>query len=231
MELGLKVKGRKEMPMEVAVVKELSVEDLLIAPEGGAKPPPLQRVRDTHHAVARLVADGLKDVEVSAITGMCQSRISILKGDPAFQELLVFYSEEKRKEYVDIHRRLGLLSAEALSGLLMRLEARGDTLPTKELVSIAKLGLDRSGFGPTSKIEAKVAHFTADDLARMKQELAEVEKGNVKTLTIEGSSGFGMGGDNSAGGGTVQELFGPTGNSETGVGLRAESGPDIKEVD
>jgi hypothetical protein len=91
----VRTRGRAKKQRQVEIVRELRREDLaLLALERGIKPKPLQKIRDTHHAVARCIAEGKKDIETQLITGLSANRISILKGDPAFAELVSFYKEK-----------------------------------------------------------------------------------------------------------------------------------------
>src|SRR5262245_60849946 len=81
---------------EVEVVGEITLADLAIANgprqttyEGGFA---LKRLSDRHHAVARAIASGMQDVTIAAMFGYEPSRISLLKADPTFQELVRGYA-------------------------------------------------------------------------------------------------------------------------------------------
>lgn len=166
----------------VEVVRELEEADVLLlgVETQGSITPPVKRLNDRHHKVAQLLASGMPAVEVSAVTGMCQSRISILKNDPAFKDLLAFYQASSRSAAVDQLSRLGLLTAVAVEELAHRIEEKPEELTAKDLVSIAKLAADRSGFGPTSKQQILHAHVGPREIAELKKGLAS---GNVRFLT------------------------------------------------
>ena len=67
----IRTRGRAKKQVRVEVVRELRPEDLiLLSMERGIKPKPLQKIRDTHHAVARCIAMGKKDTETQLITGL-----------------------------------------------------------------------------------------------------------------------------------------------------------------
>lgn len=51
------------------------------------------KLREAHHAVARYVARGLPLEEVSGLTGHPVERLSALRGDSSFCELVGFYRE------------------------------------------------------------------------------------------------------------------------------------------
>jgi hypothetical protein len=110
----------------------------------GSQTPTVLELRHGHHTIARLLADGTKQVEISAITGYSQSRISILKGDPAFQELIEYYKTQKEAIYLDVHQRLGTLAITAVEELQQRMDEQPGRISNKEVREIAEMALDRS---------------------------------------------------------------------------------------
>ena len=48
----------------------------------------LQKLRDSHHIIARLLVSGLTNREVAQETGYSETRLSIIKSSPAMQELI-----------------------------------------------------------------------------------------------------------------------------------------------
>lgn len=81
-----------------------------------AAPTRVAKFRDSHHAIARCYALGLRDCEVAAQTGYSLSRLSILKSDPAFGDLIERY------------RSIGDLEHQALVNVMNRVMMRGYTL-------------------------------------------------------------------------------------------------------
>lgn len=134
-------------PVSIVKVRELNqgdLADILAPPEVGAQTPTVIELRHSHHTIARLLADGTKQVEISAITGYSQSRISILKGDPAFQELVAYYTTQKEAIYLDVHQRLGTLAITAVDELQRRLDEEPHKVSSRETREIAEMALDRS---------------------------------------------------------------------------------------
>jgi len=144
--------SRKARPTHGGAVKIAKVRDLddgdlpaiLDPPEVGSQTPTVLELRHGHHTIARLLADGTKQVEISAITGYSQSRISILKGDPAFQELIEYYRTQKEAIYLDVHQRLGTLAITAVEELQQRLDEEPHKITNREVKEIAEMALDRS---------------------------------------------------------------------------------------
>lgn len=145
---------------------ELELEDLLSPP--AVPQSRIGRIRFVHHNVAQLLARGLANTEVSRITGMCMSRISILLADPTFKELVSFYAQQTVAANVKTVERLGQLSLLASEELQARLEENPEQVSTKDLTKILAVTADRSGNGPTSKVLSSHLHMTPADLMALK---------------------------------------------------------------
>jgi hypothetical protein len=125
----------------------------------------LQKLRDSHHHVAALFARGIIQTEISAITGYTPTRLSMLQNDPAFQELVSFY-RERRGEIMDkAVERLKSLGMDALSILQEKLDENPDDFSMKELIHLLTVTMDRTGHGPTRKIENTNLNLTPGDVA------------------------------------------------------------------
>lgn len=178
-DLGLEIRtrGRRAVPVDVAVARELEPADLaLLELDRGSKPPPLARIRDSHHALARALAAGMKPAEASLVTGFSPSRISILQNDPSFQELLEFYRENLDAVYADLHRRLATLSLDAASELQERLEQHPEDLGTGQLLKLLEMTADRTGAAPPrGTVNVNVNVGLAERMEAAKERLARAK--------------------------------------------------------
>ena len=158
--------------MYAEITKDLTRADLAkgATADLGFKAPTLALIRDIHHKVAELLASGLRPIEVSRITGMSSVRISVIKNDPTFIELLKFYREGQQEEAVKDVNRLQMLSRTAVGELQSRIEERPEEMKTADVLKIAAFGADRTGHGPSTTVNQRVAVLTADDVLRLKQE-------------------------------------------------------------
>lgn len=150
-----RTRGRAAVPLEATQVRELGQDDLLaLGGEKGSTAPPLKRLAERHHALARCLASGMDPGDAGITCGYSASRVSILQADPAFQELLHFYRDDVNAQYRDLHQRLSGLAMDATEELAHRLEAElqadEKTMSVGQLLEITKLGADRTGFGPQS---------------------------------------------------------------------------------
>ena len=64
------------------------------------RPSTIQKIRDHHHKIAWMVAKGMRTNEIAAEIGYTVSRVSILKGDPAFKALVE--AKRERLEQVEL---------------------------------------------------------------------------------------------------------------------------------
>ena len=148
--------GRQPKLVEAEVVRELTASDLvLLDVERGVKPTHVKKLRDSHHKAARLIAQGLPMWDVSFHTGLTASRISVLKSDPSFQELLSLYQREvgdiSRAAFAENQQKLSALNSDAIEELHDRLIDEPEKFSQGDLVDIIKMSSDRTGLGPQSR--------------------------------------------------------------------------------
>lgn len=150
--LDLHLSGRATKVINAEVVRELTQSDLaLLATERGIQPTHLKRITDRHHALARCLATGMSATEACLVTGYTPSRVSVLRGDPSFEELIAFYQGDKAKPVLDLQDRMTSLALDATAELQERLELDPDKVSTDQLLDTIKLTADRTGHGPQSK--------------------------------------------------------------------------------
>ncbi len=141
---------------EITNIREVTRADLshLTTPRA---PVTIQTIRDNHHRIARAIASGLSNVDVAATCGISVNRVSTLKSDPSMVELIAHYravltSEWAQQDTVVEFLRSNALKAQAmLSDKLDEAAEKGEYLPTRDLLGIAELGLDRTGYGKVNK--------------------------------------------------------------------------------
>lgn len=148
---------RQSTTMQVGPIRELARSDLALLNETRPKPQ-LQSLRDNHHRVARALASGLMNTQVAALCGLTVSRVSQLLADPAFNELVAHYRALITADWTEaqdtVTEFLGSVRTKSLAMLEDKLCAAADNnefLPTRELVAMAELGLDRTGYGKVNK--------------------------------------------------------------------------------
>lgn len=138
---------RPARALSVGFKRELTEADLelILHPPGrGLEVAPMLRIKNTHHTAARLVAEGKRNIEISAITGYSPAWISSLQQDPSFKELIAYYQANKEAQFVDFHARLAALGLSTIEELQERMETHPEQFTPKELIMMGEMALDRS---------------------------------------------------------------------------------------
>lgn len=183
-------KGKLLSPLELEVLGAIDMNDLVdraAAPLPSSAAPSLAKLRQIHHEIARLLASGLSEADVAASTGYSLSRISILKSDPSFKELLAYYSARSEEVFIDVRKRLAMLGTDAVAELQDRLDFKSDSLTNTQLIEITKATLDRAGFNPVAKTESVSVLLTGEELQKMKQNLGGGNNVRVVESLSQGS--------------------------------------------
>lgn len=175
LDFGPRVKGRASVPLSLSFVRELGAADIaLLATERGVKPTPIGAIRDRHHALARVLAQGMTHTEASLVTGYDPSRISILRSDPTFIELIEQYKKVEAGLMADFMDRATTLTLTAVNRLQELLEDDEKPVSAQTALEIAKFGADRTGHAPVQKnmnLNANVG--IADRVHRARERLRE----------------------------------------------------------
>lgn len=120
-------------------------------PQEEEDPANLKKIREKHHSVARLIASaGMPQRMVAQLCGYTESYLSILINNPAMQNLIEMYRVQNGSAAAIISENLKTVGLKAVEKLHEKLDSE-DGLNNQELLQLAKLGLDRGGFGPQSK--------------------------------------------------------------------------------
>lgn len=150
-----------------ALAEVMSGVDLSDLDKPVKTPSSLKRIRDVHHRIARRVAAGKGTGEIAQELGYSMSRISILKGDPAFQQLVEVYRKRLDEIEDDIHAKLynTIVAAkmEAWEHILTRMDEQGEDMPLSEHRQTIELANNELGLSATRIITTNV------DMSRIAQ--------------------------------------------------------------
>jgi hypothetical protein len=174
-------KDLKIKPVVTCVVEGILEESdlaelMLSSPALGAEPvadddpSDLKKIREKHHSVARMVAGGLSQRMVSQLCGYSESYLSVLLNNPSMQELVELYRVQTGQAAQVVVEKLKSVGLKAIEALEAKMESEGG-LNNQELLSLAKLGLDRGGHGPSSSQHVINEQHTYDyaELAKMNE--------------------------------------------------------------
>lgn len=186
MGLGLRTTGRATKALSAEVERELDECDIAsLLEERGTKPPQVHTLRERHHALARLIADGKSPSDAAILCRYTQARVSVLMSDPAFQELIAHYRDIVAEEFVDFQKKLADLAIDAASILQERMEDKPDDLSDALLLQVVTVGADRTGHGPSQKSEVNIKVGLAGRLAAATQRIEAMKDVTPKEADAE----------------------------------------------
>lgn len=160
------------MELQLSDIFPLTAADLENPPPASVPVlPGLKRIRAVHHQAARLLATGMKQSLVALHTGVSESRLSVLKSDPSFQELMAHYAEVDEEVFVDVRKTVAALGTSAAEALHERVLENPDDISTKDLTALLSAALDRGGFAPIQKTVAATLTLPPDEVAELKRQL------------------------------------------------------------
>lgn len=122
------------------------------------EPKSIATLRDNHHRIARAVASGMSNAEVAQACGVSINRVSTLRSDPTFRELVAHKRSMIDAEWaaaadpvVEIMKSNAMKAAAMLSDKIDEAMEKQEFLPTRDLVAIQEFGFDRTGYGKVNK--------------------------------------------------------------------------------
>lgn len=141
----------------------------------------VQVLRARHHSVARLLAAGLPEGIVAELTEFSAPYVSTLKNNPSMLQLIEHYRSGPTAAAEAIAERLRSVGTQALA----RLESEIGKLDYNQLLGLAKLGFDRSGHGPMSKmaVEHDHRHFDIAEIAKIALEARRRQSDRIIPLS------------------------------------------------
>lgn len=118
----------------------------------------VKSLRDSHHRVAQAVAAGMSNGQVAETCGLSINRVSQLRGDPSFIELVAHYRSMLTEDWretadpVSEYMRSNALKAEQLiSDRLDKAMEEDETIPLSQLVQVTSDRYDRLGYSKVTK--------------------------------------------------------------------------------
>lgn len=138
----------------------------------------VKRLSTRHHALARALAEGMENWRAAAFTGYDEVYVSIMKADPTFQNLVQHYTDLKEQELVANARLVNGVAHDALMLIQDKMENEPEKVTMSQAIEVAKLGLDRSGVGPSTSVDHKHSHTInmADRLQAARLKADELRK-------------------------------------------------------
>lgn len=149
-------RGKMASDLQILGIRTLTREDLDCIKEK-RNVPVVQRFRDPHHRLARLLASGLRPGEAASQAGYSLARIYILQADPSFQDLVEAYRKDVRDAYVSAeeerHKAATEVNLKALRHLnehFDKADEEGELIPIGRALAVFADTSDRVGLSKKS---------------------------------------------------------------------------------
>lgn len=120
----------------------------------GVKTPDIKSIRNTHHRLAQLLAVGVDETVAAKLCNYSINRVSVLKSDPAFAELLAYYGKNVEEQWGDFVGTAANLSMDVLQEMQRRLDETPEAFSVNQLNEMLKTLADRSGNAPVQKSQS-----------------------------------------------------------------------------
>lgn len=136
----------------------------------GVNPPNVKALRHTHHRLAQFLAGGMDETIAAKLCNYTPNRVSILKGDPAFQELMAHYKSIVDDEFTDFISAAADLSLDMVGRLQQILDEEPEKLSPGTILEAIRTLADRSGNSPVQRtLNANVNVNLGDRLRSARQ--------------------------------------------------------------
>jgi len=134
---------------------------------------------DVHHQVKRRIFLGHKNTDIAIALKITKEQVSSIRNSPVVQEQLKLMQNKADDEVISIKEEVSKLAPRAVEVLETILN--DVNCPANVRLSAAKDTLDRSGNAAPQQVNHLHGHFTADDLAQIKDRANElgIENGNI----------------------------------------------------
>jgi hypothetical protein len=147
--------GRPRRRIVIESVRAITRQDLprILKPRDKSATIP-QKLRESHHTIARLLATGLSQTRVAFLTGYTPTRVNQLATAPAMQDLIANYRAQATESFVETVDAFydlataNMLAAERhLADRIGELDEVGELLSVREALAISRDAADRFGYG------------------------------------------------------------------------------------
>lgn len=169
----------KARELTVEFVKELEGEEsatLSVREEAT----PLRRLRQSHHKLAKLLAQGEPAIAISLITGYDLEYIYGIQANETFQELMAHYKVVGELAEADIRGQMASAGQMALAELTRRLDEEPEEFGIGQLQDTVELLLVKPMQGqPSHGVGANAPAFTFNFVGSQTPQLKDVVEGEI----------------------------------------------------
>lgn len=148
-----------------------------------------QKLRDSHHMIARLAAMGLRVMKIAEQTGYSRVRVTQLLDSPAMQELVSQYRLKVDAEFAEgadaffTLATSNMIAAERhIADQIAEADEAGELLPIRTALAISRDAADRFGYGKKSQ----QLNINVDFASQLERAIARSGKGPLLEASVAG---------------------------------------------
>lgn len=179
-------KGAVAKPIPIGQPEALVASDLARLNEKRYVASTPQKLRDSHHMIARLAATGLRGFQIAEKLGYSRVRVNDLLNSPAMEELVANYRAKVDEAFVenadaffDLATRNMLAAERHISDHIAELDEQGELLPIRTALAVSRDAADRFGYGK----KTQNLNINVDFAAKLEAAIARSGKGPVLEST------------------------------------------------
>ena len=182
-------KGATASPIPIGQPRPLIAADLERLKETRHVPSTPQKLRDSHHMIARLAAMGLRPGKIAEQVGYSYVRVQSLLVSPAMQELVANYRAKVDEEFVEgadaffTLATQNMIAAERhIADAIAEAEDAGELIPIRTALAISRDAADRFGYGK----KTQNLNINVDFAAQLERAIARSGKTIEATPAAQG---------------------------------------------
>lgn len=132
----------------------------------------VNEIRDQHHEIIRRLLLGQNAEFIARQIGVSGATVRNVKNSPIVQERLAILNAARDKETLNVAAHIDRIAPKSIQLLedIITGTGAGADAPISLRARTAENNLDRAGYGAVKKFQGQVGHFTADDIAKLKED-------------------------------------------------------------
>lgn len=159
-------------------------EDLRRRPRGQRRTFEVNKMWELHHEITRRLLLGQKNVDIARALHITEATVSYTRNSKIVQGQLSMMKAARDADSIDLARDIREKAPKALRVLEGILDDNGETIAMGLVARTAESWMDRAGYAAPKRVEALVAHLTADEIERIKKEA--VADAEASAIVVEG---------------------------------------------
>ncbi len=130
----------------------------------------VDKMWELHHEIVRRTVVGQSNVDIARSLGVSEVMVSYTLNSEVCKKKVSAMRAERDAETVDIAKEIREFAIQPLELLKDIIRDKGENNSMSLVAKTSENWLDRAGYGATKKIEAVIAHLTAEEIEQIKKD-------------------------------------------------------------